>query len=243
VTNLNTDPRERAFDALDHANDTAKERRHDQRQSIPVLRDVETPARIVAVELMTLFDRLVLLGYSQTTLFEDMAPGATATLRAWARSERTRRSRGDPVGRVTTVASVMGRYPGPCINVQRKTTLPRPPRKWRPRSKDGEEVITAENITDEQISEFRDSLPEVTDEEFASGGRPFSPARWRRVCRAALGASNASSERGFIAAEINRRADAAISDLIAERDHFAAECKRLKAERTRSLGRRDTTEG
>lgn len=73
--------------------------------------------------------------------------------------------------------------------------------------------VTADTITDERIREFRDSLPEVTDEEFAAGGLPFSPARWRRVCHAALGASNANSERGFIAAEINRRnADDPIRD-------------------------------
>ena len=124
MTNLNTDPRERAFDALDARNEERKERRHDQRQSIPVLRDVETPARIVAVELMTLFDRLVLLGYSQTTLFEDMAPGATATLRAWAAANGLDVREETLSDGVTTVASVMGRYPGPCINVQRKTTLP-----------------------------------------------------------------------------------------------------------------------
>ena len=80
------DPRERAFDALDHANDERKERRHDQRQAIPVLRDVEAPARIVAVELMSAFDRISQIDNAQLTIFERDTPGIEATLRAWAAS-------------------------------------------------------------------------------------------------------------------------------------------------------------
>lgn len=66
-------------------------------------------------------------------------------------------------------------------------------------------IVTADTITNDQICAFRDSLPEVTPEEFASGGAPFSPARWRRICHVALNASNARCERRFIADEINAR--------------------------------------
>jgi len=112
------DPRERAFDALDHANEERKERRHDQRtepldyielrqeirhaftkepamsshstrQMIPTLPDVEIPARIVAVELMRLLDALLDAPTGTSLcLHESTAPGAAATMRAWADAHR-----------------------------------------------------------------------------------------------------------------------------------------------------------
>ena len=134
---------------LDHANEERKERRHDQRtepldyielrqeirhaftkepamsshstrQMIPTLPDVEIPARIVAVELMTMFDRLAYLGYSQTTLFEHHTPGASAALRAWAEANGHEISEGPLPGGATIVLSVTVAWPGPVIFVQRK---------------------------------------------------------------------------------------------------------------------------
>ncbi len=54
------------------------------RQPIPTLPEVATPARVVALELFRLFDKLTSFGYSAVDLFEHSAPGATEALRAWA---------------------------------------------------------------------------------------------------------------------------------------------------------------
>lgn len=67
-------------------------------------------------------------------------------------------------------------------------------------------MITADAITIDQIREFRESLPSVSDAEFCSGGAPGSPARWHRICHVAMVAANATAERKTIADEINRRA-------------------------------------
>jgi len=110
-------------DAMDARRDQQKEDRLNAKrlQSIPVLADVVTPAAIVAVELMRLFDSLPLFGYSQIALFEHDAPGATAALRAWAEANGHPITEETTTDGHTTVLATQVRYPGPWIQIYRKT--------------------------------------------------------------------------------------------------------------------------
>lgn len=109
-------------DAIDNARTEQKDRALDARchQAIPTLPDIVTPAHIVAVELFRLFDSLPLFGYSQITLFESDAPGATAALTAWAEANGIVPTVEIISDGITQVTSVQAKYPGPVIHVQRK---------------------------------------------------------------------------------------------------------------------------
>ncbi len=80
---------ERQCDAMDARRDEQKERTVEKRLTrIPTLPNAQTPASIIAVELMRLFDSLTALHYSSMCLFEHHTPGADAALRAWAGANR-----------------------------------------------------------------------------------------------------------------------------------------------------------
>lgn len=64
-------------------------------------------------------------------------------------------------------------------------------------------VFTVHNITQAQIELFKATLPVVTDEDFRSGGAANSASRWHRICHAALGALNATTERHMICMQLN----------------------------------------